>query len=299
MVAFESTLFNRLTVPRLSGRQLGSYNRPIMPEVSEKIITLGVVSYLNARPLIEGLAAEPGVRLIEAVPADLADLLNSGRVDAAMIPVVDLARNGRGSGFESRWERVSDACIGCDGPTLTVRIFSHLPPERIDVLHADTHSHTSVALARLIWRRRYGKRLRVEPVEASNGIGHCPSVLLIGDKVVSAPTREFEYDIDLGSTWKDWTGRPFVFAVWATRAGINREDLADLLNRARDRGMTMAAAIAAAQGPLRGWPVPLAEEYLTRRMKYILTPAAIEGMKRFLDLAAEDGLLLDRREPAA
>ncbi len=269
-----------------------------MSEISDKIITLGVVSYLNARPLIEGLAAEPSIRLIEAVPADLADLLRTERVDAALIPVIDLARNGNVQGPCGRWGRISDACIGCDGPTMTVRVFSRLPPERIDVLHADTHSHTSVALARLIWWRRYGKQLRVEPIEALNGIDHCLSVLLIGDKVVSAPTRGFEYDIDLGSVWKEWTGLPFVFAVWAAPASRNTEHLADLLNRARDRGITKAAAIAAGQAAQRGWPVPLAEEYLTRRMKYILTPAAVEGMNRFLGLAAEDGLL-EHREPAA
>lgn len=270
-----------------------------MSEVSDKIITLGVVSYLNARPLIEGLAANPSVRLIGAVPADLAELLRTERVDAALIPVIDLARNGNAHGPRSRWERISDACIGCDGPTLTVRIFSHLPPEHIDVLYADTHSHTSVALARLIWQRCHGKQLRVEPIEALNGIDHCSSVLLIGDKVVSAPTRGFEYDIDLGSVWKNWTGLPFVFAVWAARASQNKENLASLLNQARDRGITKAATIAAAQAAQRGWPVPLAEEYLTQRMKYILTPAAIEGMNRFLKLAAEEGLLLELREPAA
>ncbi|NLX12725.1 MAG: menaquinone biosynthesis protein [Phycisphaerales bacterium] len=270
-----------------------------MSDIPEKIITLGAVSYLNSRPLIEGLAAEPLVRLIGAVPADLADLLTTGQADAALIPVVDLARNGGGHASDSRWERISNACIGCDGPTMTVRIFSHLPPERIEVLHTDTHSHTSVALARLLWWRRYGKRLRVEPVEARNGIDHCPSVLLIGDKVVSIPTRVFEYDIDLGSAWKEWTGLPFVFAVWATRSSRNQETLAGLLNQARDRGLTKAAAIASTQGPAHGWPVPLAEEYLTRRMKYILTPAALEGMKRFLDLATQDGLLIDHREPVA
>ncbi len=270
-----------------------------MSEVSDKIITLGVVSYLNARPLIEGLAADSSVRLIEAVPADLAELLRTERVDAALIPVVDLARNGKNHDPGYHWERISDACIGCDGPTMTVRIFSHLPPECIDVLYADTHSHTSVVLARLIWRRHYGKQLRVEPIEALNGIDHCLSVLLIGDKVVSAPTRGFEYDIDLGSVWKNWTGLPFVFAVWATRTSRKKKHLADLLNRARDRGITKAATIATAQAAQRGWPVPLAEEYLTRRMKYILTPAAIEGMNRFLELAAEEGLLLELREPAA
>jgi predicted solute-binding protein len=78
---------------------------------------LGVVCYLNAKPLIAGLDRDPAIRMVHDVPSRLATLLDDGTVDAALLPVIDLVRHGR------KWKVVSDACIGCDGETLTVRIF--------------------------------------------------------------------------------------------------------------------------------------------------------------------------------
>ena len=171
---------------------------------------LGVVSFLNSRPLIEGLADDPRVSLRFAVPSALPGLLQEGEVDAALIPVIDLASSA------GRWQRVSDACIGSDGRTLTVRVFSKVPPEQMEVLHVDPDSHTSVALARLIWANVYCRPLRIEPIVPVDQLRDCESVLLIGDKVVTTPMPWFDYHVDLGDAWKKWTGLPFVFAVWAT-----------------------------------------------------------------------------------
>jgi len=259
-------------------------------------LTLGVVSFLNARPLIEGLDAEPDIRLEYAVPSALAGMLLDGQVDAALIPVVDLGRRAGGTPGGGAWEQVSDACIGSDGPTLTVRAFSRVPPERMTTLHVDGDSHTSVALARLIWSRCYGRRLALVPLAEAAGLDRCESVLLIGDKVVTMPPHEFAYEIDLGEAWKRWTGLPFVFAVWVAGAGWDNAVLARRLNAARDRGVARAAEIAAEVGPNHGWPVELACEYLTRRLMYTLTAAARAGLERFLDLASADGLLAARQE---
>jgi chorismate dehydratase len=254
--------------------------------------TLGVVSFLNARPLIEGLDADSGISLYYAVPSALPGMLRRGQVDAALVPVVDLARAG------GEWERVSNACIGSDGETLTVRVFSRVPPEHMKVLYVDEDSHTSVALARLIWSYHYDRRLTLIPLSAAVDVNECESILLIGDKVVTAPLDGFEHEIDLGGAWKQWTGLPFVFAVWAApvMAGAGFQPLrrgarlADLLNTARDRGVDRAAGIAAEMGPPLGWPAELAGEYLTRRLIYRLTPGALDGMQRFLALCREEGI---------
>jgi len=256
-------------------------NRPCTHDRS--ITRLGVVSFLNARPLIEGLGARSDLALLEAVPARLGGMLAEGMLDAALVPVIDLARAG------GRWARVSDACIGSDGPTLTVRVFARVPPERIEVLHADTDSHTSVVLARLIWRHVYGRLPVVVPLEGSTSSDDREAVLLIGDKVVTSAPRGFAVELDLGEAWKRWTGLPFVFAVWAAPAGGEPAGLAEALELARDRGVARAAEIAREQGPARGWPAGLAEEYLIRRLIYRLTPAALAGLDRYLALAAEAG----------
>ena len=101
---------------------------------------LGVVSFLNAKPLIEGLDSDSRIELVSEVPSRLPALLDERSVDVALVPVIDLADPGRS------WRIVSDACIGCDGETLTVRVFSRVPSETVRTLHVDSDSHTSRAL---------------------------------------------------------------------------------------------------------------------------------------------------------
>jgi chorismate dehydratase len=56
---------------------------------------LGVVSYLNAKPLIAGLDRASDIKLILDVPSRLAGMLDSGEVDVALVPVIDLVKGRR------------------------------------------------------------------------------------------------------------------------------------------------------------------------------------------------------------
>jgi chorismate dehydratase len=241
-------------------------------------------------------------------------MLRSGQVDAALVPVIDLARNA------GQWERVSNACIASDGETLTVRVFSKTPPEGMSVVYVDPDSHTSVALAQLIWAHHFERRLVFRPLSAIDDLNEAESVLLIGDKVVNAPLQGFDYEVDLGGAWKAWQGLPFVFAVWAAPVGRALPaldarqstslvsggsggqcppyglELSELLESARDRGVARARQIAEEIGPAHGWPVDLAEDYMLRRLSYTLTPRHLKGMQRFFELAAEERIILDVTE---
>jgi len=83
-------------------------------------------------------------------------------------------------------------------------------------LHADTDSHTSVILARLVWKGFHRRPLSVVPLRAGAGVEHCESVLLIGDKVVGRMSP-VSVPGGLGGCVRAWTGLPFVFAAWGRR----------------------------------------------------------------------------------
>jgi chorismate dehydratase len=272
----------------------GLYYLPVRGPLRKElqiVYRLGVVSFLNARPLIDGLAQKPDVTLTFDVPARLPNLLDTGAVDAALIPIVDVLRSN------GRYVPVSDGCIASDGETMTVRVFSQLPPDRIRTLHADGDSHTSVALARVLWQQVYDQTLELVPLDARNAnLADCPSVLLIGDKVIDPARSSFAYEVDLGGAWRAHTGHPFVFAVWARRADDNRdpaaiEALAHTLNAARDRGVARAAAIADEFGPAAGWPIELARRYLTRCLRFQMDARAIAGVAEFVRCASAADLL--------
>ena len=252
---------------------------------------LGVVSFLNSRPLVEGLDATQDVELTFDVPSALPGLLETGQVDAALVPVIDMVRPGRS------WKIVSDACIGCNGETLTVRIFSRVPPERIRRLHVDGDSHTSVALATVIWQEMFGQRLMISPFRGSEDLENCEALLLIGDKVVTSHVVDLDIQIDLGGAWKSLTGLPFVFAVWAAHTSFDERELAGRLAKARDRGVADAARIAAEAGPHLGWPVALAERYLMQRLNFRITPEHRRGLEYFLSKVQQYGLVPNMQEP--
>src|SRR5437588_8871065 len=116
-----------------------------------KALRIGSVSYLNARPLIYGLQEADDLDLHLEVPSRLLAGLRDGRFDIALLPVIDYQRLGNLC-------LVPSGGIGCDGSTLTVRIFSKKPIEWIQTLACDTDSRTSVALARVLLAERYGRQ---------------------------------------------------------------------------------------------------------------------------------------------
>jgi chorismate dehydratase len=251
-----------------------------------RTLRVGSVSYLNAKPLIHRLEDDPQVDLRLAVPAMLLDALNSGQLDIALLPVIDYQRMPDG-------RIVPSGGIGCDGPTLTVRIFSRKPIEKIEALACDSESHTSVALARIVLAEHFGVRPRL--IDRPEQGGDADAMLLIGDKVVTQEPRGFEYQLDLGSAWKELTKKPFVFAVWTTRLGIDLGDLPERLRKARDLGLSDLPGIVARHAIRHGWPVDLAFKYLSDYLKFEIGPAQLDAIGLFAELAAKHGIIPSAR----
>ena len=130
------------------------------PSADDAQIRLAAVSYLNTTPLIEGLAKLERVRLTLSAPAQLIALLDQDHADLALASVIDAAHQ------PDAYSIIPAGIIGCDGPTLTVRVFSKAPIEDATTLHADIDSHTSVALARIVLHHLTGRDPEVHPFDA-------------------------------------------------------------------------------------------------------------------------------------
>ena len=247
-----------------------------------RTLRVGSVSYLNAKPLIHRLEDDPQIEVRLAVPAMLLEGLNSAQFDVALLPVIDYQRLEDG-------RIVPSGGIGCDGPTLTVRIFSRKPIKKIDVLACDADSHTSVALARIVLAEQFGVRPRL--IDWSERCPDADAMLLIGDKVVTQEPRGFEHQLDLGTAWKDLTQKPFVFAVWTTRLGIDLGDLPQRLSHARDLGLSDLPGIVARHAGAHGWPSELALKYFSDYLKFEIGPAQLEAIRLFHELAASQGII--------
>ncbi len=235
------------------------------------------VAYFNSKPLIAGLDRDPAIGLSLAVPAKLIDGLREGRTDVALLPVIDYQRL---DGLVV----LPAGGIGCDGPTLTVRIFSRVPIVRIESLACDVESHTSVALAQVILKEQYGLRPELTALDRATAP---PTLLLIGDKVVCDEPVGYPYQLDLGQAWKRLTGLPFVFAVWTARIGVDLGDLPQRLQRAKEQGLADVDRLVATYALPTGWPADVARRYLTEYLTYDIGPRQLEAIIRFHTLAAK------------
>jgi chorismate dehydratase len=254
-----------------------------------RTLTIGSVSYLNARPLIYGLDRDQDLALKLDVPAKLLAGLRDRVFDVALLPVID-------------YQRLDDLVllpvggIGCDGPTLTVRIFSPRPIEQIQTLACDPDSHTSVALARIILRERFGLDPEFVDLFKSSGGPH-EARLLIGDKVVCEEPAGFEHQLDFGEEWKRLTGMPFVFAAWVAHGGVDLADLPERLILAKRDGLAHVNEIVDRFAIPRGWPGGIALQYLTHYLKYDIGEAQLDAIRLFHRKSAEHGIIPSPAKP--
>lgn len=252
-------------------------------QTSSPLIRIGSVSFLNAKPLIFGLEEAEGIELHLDVPSRLLDGLQEGRFDVALLPVIDYQRM-------PGLRLLTSGGIGSDGRTMTVRIFSPVPIERITTLACDSDSHTSVALARVILAERFGIRPEFVPLDGAP-IDPGAARLLIGDKVVCEEPGGLNHQLDLGEAWKQQTGLPFVFAAWMAREGVELGDLPSRLEQAKREGRAHIDPIIDRFAIPRGWPASIAREYLTERLQYDISPAHLDAIRLFHRFAHKYGLI--------
>lgn len=247
------------------------------------------VRYLNSRPLLagleEGMAAPFEVQFATAEPAACAQALSSGVADAALVPVAALpllpaARVVPGLG------------VGCRGAVTSVLLLTKVPPERIRRLAAHTASLTSVALARLLLAERWGARPLVVPARPplAEMLAEADAAVLIGDPALATVGASGLLEIDLGRAWQEWTGLPFVFAVWAA-ASATSPAVDALLDASLRHAEGDWERLVAHWAALHRLPVPQVRRYLTDILHFRLDGEDARAIQEFLRRAAVAGVM--------
>ena len=184
---------------------------------------LGRIPWINCYPIYG--AIDRGLRPLDAqtvtgTAAQLNDLLSAGALDVSVVSAVEYARHA------AHYHLLPDLAISCDGPVHSVALFSKRPMNELDgaTVLRTASSRTSVLLLELLCRHRWGVAPRFTSVQAEpddlpalESLDH-DAVLVIGDAaLLLQQSGTYPYAADLGREWKEWTGLPFVFAVWAAR----------------------------------------------------------------------------------
>jgi chorismate dehydratase len=249
-------------------------------------VRIGAVEYLNTKPLVYGLAEiAPQAEIVLDLPSRLADRLAADDLDVALIPSIEFFQN-------PGYRIVSDACIACRGPVLSVKLFSRVPAERIRTLALDEGSRTSAALVQILLKEKFGTtpRLAPLPIGATLADSRTDAVLLIGDRAIHSPAGQFAEVWDLGDEWVRWAGMPFVFAMWVARGGRALNGTEQALCDARDLGVANLDEIANREAATKGLTVPQCLSYLRDNLHFYLGPREQEGLAKFYECAVEFGL---------
>jgi chorismate dehydratase len=199
----------------VTGGVSGDVSSPVRPRV-------GHIQFLNCLPLYWGLArtgALLDLELTKDTPEKLSQQLVQGDLDLAPVTLIEYLKHA------DELMALPDIAVGCDGPVMSCVIVSQVPLEQLDGQRValGSTSRTSVRLAELLLTEQYGVTPDYYrcPPDLSLMMQEAQAAVLIGDAALraslhDAPRLGLEVH-DLGQMWKDLTGLPFVFAVWAVR----------------------------------------------------------------------------------
>lgn len=239
------------------------------------MLRIGTVPFLVARPLTWGLDRHAGVELTVAPPSELVAKLRAGDLDVALASSVLSVEHP-----EHRLWR-GGPLIACEGPVRSVLLFRR--PGLTDTAQCrsiamDPGSRAGRALARIVLRDLH----RIEPEEVPVPQGGDPFecgadlVLRIGDAALLAQQdRQEWFAEDLGSSWLDLTGLPFLFAGWIARVGFDLSLVEETLGQAATSGLLQREQMAREAATRLGLPSRTLLTYLLQNIRYVLPRARV------------------------
>lgn len=238
---------------------------------------IGAVSYLNTRPLLLGLEQagfKNRIDLVKSYPAKIAQDLISGQIDIGLVPVAILPEL-------SNPHIVSKYVIATNGAVASVALFSEVPIHQIKSIYLDYQSRTSVQLLKILLAQYW--KVEVDFLVATEGyidqISGTTAGVIIGDRALENLSK-FSFVYDLGLTWKQHTGLPFVFAAWVANQPIPSEFIA-AFDAANGYGLAHLEKVIAL--------IPAQEQvydlhkYYTENISYAYDEEMKQGLAAFLN----------------
>lgn len=240
-------------------------------------IRVGIVNYLNTKPLIYGLQREPVNKMIEligAYPARLAQMLIDDEIDVGLIPVAVIPQ------LPSYYIN-GNYCIGTEGEVASVCLFSEVPMHEIKKVYLDYQSRSSVALLKWLMKESWG--INPEIIEAEDDtyrqqIKGTTAGLVIGDRALEQ-RKISTFIYDLGSEWRSITGLPFVFAAWVSTKQLPGHFL-KVFDEANGMGLEKIDEIIKETS----FDLYDLKKYYMIHLSYQLDERKRQGMNKFLEL---------------
>ena len=252
---------------------------------------VGHIQFLNCLPIYWGLVRSNALLDLELVkdsPERLSEQLVAGTLDIAPITFVEFLKHSEDLVV------LDGLAVGSDGPVMSCNLISQVPFEELDGQRValGSTSRTTVQLAKLLLRERFHvtPEYYTCPPDLSIMMHEAPGAVLIGDPALRAAL----YDVprlglrmlDLGEAWKDWSGLPMVFAVWAVRRDYlaAHPDLVREVHRgflhSRDLALAEVDKVAAQVARWEAFDAAALERYFTT-LDFSFGPRQLAGAREF------------------
>jgi chorismate dehydratase len=271
--------------------------RPPPSEPQPRRPRVGHIQFLNCLPLYWGLirsGALLDVELTKDTPDRLNDALVRGDLDIGPISLVEYLRHA------DDLLLLPDLAVGSDGPVLSVNLVSKRPLNDLDgrLVALGSTSRTSVLLAQLLLEERHNQhpRYATMPPDLTAMLLEADAAVLIGDAALRATyNRTTDATVhDLGGAWRDWTGLPMVFAVWAARRDFATDnpgvvkDVHDAFVHSLQLSLDNVDEVATAAARWEPLDTKTLKNYFTT-LDFRLGDRQLEGLKEFARRTSERG----------
>ena len=263
---------------------------------------VGRIPYINCYPVygaIDRKLVTLDAELVDGIPSALNTAMSVGGLDVSVISAVEYARDA------ARYLLLPDLAISCDGPVRSVMLFSRRPAESLGGARVllSRSSMTSVELLRLMFQQVWKAAPAFAPADAEisdlerSGAQKHDARLIIGDAALlltsgaSAIAGDYPYVYDLGQVWKEWTGLPFVFAVWVAQRSTPVAGALAVhaqLIESRNWGLEHLDELSNQAAAATGVSKPAALEYLSG-LDYGLRYEHLAGLTTFFGKLAASG----------
>ncbi len=265
-------------------------------------LKIGKIRYLNCLPFYFGLpemlaakGLQPEMSFFESYPAEINLAMQRGEIDVAPVSSLEYLQH------QDDYLLLSDLAIGTRLFARSVLLLSKKKIEQLSgsVIALSRESLSSAGLVRILLAKKYDHRNTFELTDQDPEamLQKYPAALVIGDQALFCQPKELIYKYDLGELWQSWTGKPFVFALWAVRKdfAVRHPELLkafsevlkeNLLRNLADTEGLLKQALGIAPSDKRFCQML---GYLVN-LQYTLDADMKEGVSRFFELAHEEGL---------
>lgn len=255
---------------------------------------LGRIGYLNVLPIYEPIESgdqnvlgDLHFEIVSGPPSHLNQLMASGELPISAMSSVEYGRR------PEQYLLIPDLAIGSRGPVQSVLLLSRKDIRNLndaDIL-VSAQTHTSATLLHMLLKDHYGlDKLRYTTGNATAILesGERPlAILCIGDEALTLRNHsDYPVRLDLGEAWREWTGLPFIFGLWAvSRAAFEKQPeqlraAARVLLASKRAGVSRLSTLLPAASQASCMSVEELADYFAG-LVYDLGPEELDGLRAF------------------